>query len=89
MSDISRSLYTPLSTAASIAGGLLAGAVFGQIWKRVGEAEPPDPQDLKQPLSAVMIAAALQGVTWGIVRAAVQRAGAHGYRAVTAEPPPT
>ncbi|MCB0950943.1 MAG: DUF4235 domain-containing protein [Mycobacterium sp.] len=88
MSTISRSLYTPLSVATGIAGGLLASAVFKQLWKRIGDTGPPDPQDLKQPMSSVLIAATLQGLTWGLVRAAVQRASAHGYQAATDETPP-
>ena len=90
MSKIARSLYTPLSVATGVGGGLLAGAIFGQVWKRVGvnDAEPPDPKDLSQSVTTVIAAAAIQGLIVGIVRAAVQRAGAHGYQAVTHETPP-
>ncbi|MCV7130916.1 MULTISPECIES: DUF4235 domain-containing protein [Mycolicibacterium] len=90
MSRLARSLYTPLSVATGVGGGLLAGAIFGQIWKRIGEndAEPPDPKDLSHSTATVMTAAAIQGLIVGIVRATVQRAGAHGYRAVTHETPP-
>lgn len=91
MSKIARSLYTPLSVATGIGGGLLAGAIFGQIWQRVGEndAEPPDPKDLSQSMKTVIAAAAVQGLIVGIVRALVQRASAHGYQAVTHERPPS
>ena len=90
MSKIARSLYTPLSVATGVGGGLLAGAIFGQVWKRVGEndAEPPDPKDLSQSITTVITAAAVQGLIVGIVRAVLQRAGAHGYQAVAHEPPP-
>jgi Protein of unknown function (DUF4235) len=48
MSKTSKALYLPLSIATSVTGGLLAGAVFGQIWKRFSDQEPapPDPKDL-------------------------------------------
>lgn len=90
MSKIARSLYTPLSVATGVGGGLLAGAIFGQVWQRVGDndAEPPDPKDLSQSTAAVITAAAIQGLIVGIVRALVQRAGARGYQAVTHERPP-
>ncbi|MGP4054085.1 DUF4235 domain-containing protein [Mycobacterium sp. 4D054] len=91
MSKIARSLYTPLSVATGVGGGLLAGAIFGQVWKRVGDndPEPPDPKDLTQSTKTVITAAAIQGLIVGIVRAALQRAGARGYRAVTHEMPPS
>ena len=89
MSNVAKSLYIPLSTAASIGGGLLAGKIFSLLWKQVDDAEPPDPQNLRDPLPSVLFAAVLQGVTWGLVRATVQRAGAHSYRALTEETPPS
>lgn len=91
MSRIARSLYTPLSVATGVGGGLLAGAIFGQIWKRVGvdDPEPPDAKDLSQSMKTVIVAAAAQGLIAGVVRAVLQRAGAHGYQAVAHERPPS
>jgi len=90
MSRVARSLYTPLSVATGVGGGLLAGAIFGQVWKRIGDndAEPPDAKDLTQSMKTVIVAAAIQGLIVGLVRAMVQRAGAHGYHAMTHELPP-
>ena len=49
--------------------------------------EPPNPEDLDRSGREAIAAAALQGLVFGLVRAAVSRAGAHGYRAVTHESP--
>ncbi|MGE0219564.1 MAG: DUF4235 domain-containing protein [Mycolicibacterium sp.] len=89
MSRRTKMLYTPLSIATSVGGGLLASALFRQIWKRVDEPDqpPPDPKDLERSTAKALSAAALQGLVFGLVRAAVDRAGAHGYRAVTHESP--
>lgn len=38
MADARVIFYKPLALAASVGGGLLAGAVFGQVWKRLGKA---------------------------------------------------
>ena len=43
--------------------------------------------DLSRPGKEVLAAAALQGLIFGLVRAAVDRASAHGYRAVAHEDP--
>jgi hypothetical protein len=90
VSTFSKAMYKPLSIASSVAGGLLAGAVFNQIWKRIDDSneEPPDPKDLNRSGRAALSAAALQGLVFGLVRAAVDRAAARGYRAVARENPP-
>jgi hypothetical protein len=85
----SKGLYTSLSIATSVAGGLLAGEVFSQIWRRLGDTDqpPPDPKDLNRSTRAALTAAGLQGLVFGLVRAAVDRVGARGYQAVTHESP--
>jgi hypothetical protein len=89
MSTTSKALYKPLSIATSVAGGLLAGKVFTEIWQRVSpsDQEPPEPKDLTRSTREALIAAAVQGLIFGLVRAAVDRAGAKGYRALTHDDP--
>ncbi|MBV8927812.1 MAG: DUF4235 domain-containing protein [Mycobacteriaceae bacterium] len=91
MSAVSKAVYMPLQIATSVVGGLLAGALFTRVWKRIGDKnqEPPDAKDLDRSTTEALTAAALHGLVFGLVRAAVDRAGAHGYRAVTHENPPS
>lgn len=90
MSRKTKVLYQPLSLAASVGGGLLAGAVFNQLWKSFDRSDqpPPDPDDLSRSTKSTLAAAALQGLVFGVVRASVNRASAKGYRALTHEAPP-
>ena len=86
MNAVSKAMYKPMSLATSVLGGIAAGAVFGQIWKRISDDESaPDPKHLARTNTEVLVAAALQGLVFGLVKAAVERAGARGYRAVTHE----
>jgi hypothetical protein len=88
MSAVSKAMYKPLSIATGVLGGVVASAAFGQVWKRLGnDPKAPDPKDLKKSNTEVLVAAALQGLIFGLVRAAVDRAGARGYKAVTHEDP--
>lgn len=89
MSSVSKAFYKPLALATSVLGGILAGAVFKVVWQRVGtdDESAPDPKDLSRPVREVLVAAAVQGAVFGLVNAAVDRAGASGYRKLTHEEP--
>jgi len=86
MRAVNKVLYKPLSTAASVTGGLLAGAVFSRVWSRIGDGgDAPEASDLRHTTREVLLAAMVHGAVFGLVRAAVDRASAKGYRRVTGE----
>jgi hypothetical protein len=77
-------LYKPLGIAFGVLGGILAGTVFKQIWKRVaGEEDAPKATEDERSWGEVLPAAALQGATFALVKAAVDRGGAEGFRKLT------
>jgi len=87
-----RRLYGPLSIATSAVGAITAAEVFKRLWKRFDQTEPAplDAKALNKPAQSVLFAAALQGLTFGFIRALVDRIGARGYQALThAESAPT
>jgi hypothetical protein len=66
--------YEAVSLASGILGGVLATAVFTRIWRTVsGEDEAPEPTALDRDIREVLIAGALQGVVFGLVKAALGR----------------
>lgn len=79
-----RTLYKPLGLIVGVLGGLAANAVFTRVWARLsGEQQAPDATARDYSWREVLVAAALQGAIFGIVKAAVDRAGAAGYESLT------
>ena len=84
-----KAFYKPLSLVSSVVGGLLAGKIFTEIWQRINpsDEEPPEPQDLNRSTREAFVAAAVQGLIVGLVRAALARGQAKGFAALTDEDP--
>jgi hypothetical protein len=77
-------LYRPLGLGFSVAGGLVAGALFKQVWKlAAGEEDAPKATEEDRTWREVLLAAALQGAIFAVVKAAVDRGGAKGVRRLT------
>jgi Protein of unknown function (DUF4235) len=77
-------LYKPLGLVVSIVGGILASTVFKQVWKKAaGEEDAPDALQSEYGWREIMIAAALQGAIFGLVKAVLDRGAAQGFRRLT------
>jgi Protein of unknown function (DUF4235) len=77
-------LYTPLGVLFSVLGGIIAGAIFKQIWRRVaGEDDAPGARESEYGWKEFLPAAAAQGAVFGLVKAAVDRGGARGFEKLT------
>jgi hypothetical protein len=77
-------LYKPIGMLVSVAGGIAANAVFRRVWKRVtGDEQAPYATDRDHTWREVLLAAAAQGVIFGVVKAAIDRGGATGFSKIT------
>jgi len=76
-------LYRPVGIALGALSGAVASAAFKQVWKAISDEDAPDPGDEDRKLSEILLAAALQGVIFSVVRAAVDRGGAVVVRRIT------
>jgi hypothetical protein len=73
--------FRAVSLVLSVASGLLAGAVFRQVWKLLaGEEEAPEATDPDRTWKEILLAAALHGAVFAAVKAAVDRGAAQGAR---------
>ena len=76
--------YRPVGLLASLAAGSVASALFKQIWKRVAhEDDAPDALQSEYSLGKVLLAAAIQGAIFAVIKAAIDRGGARGFEKLT------
>jgi hypothetical protein len=79
-----RTLYRPLGLLFGVVGGVVASAIFAQIWKQLsGDDEAPDATDPDRDWHEVLLAAAIEGAVFGLVKAAIDRGGAKGWERLT------
>lgn len=80
----SKIVYKPVSLSLGIVSGLVAGAAFKQAWKVIAhDDDTPDALDEDRAWREVLIAAAVQGMIFAVVKAAVSRGGATATRRLT------
>ena len=80
----SKMAFELLSLASGLLGGALAGAVFTRLWRAVSGADKvPEPTELDRRIRDVLIVGAMQGAIFGLVKAALSRVTAQGYRQIT------
>ncbi|WP_330454820.1 MULTISPECIES: DUF4235 domain-containing protein [unclassified Streptomyces] len=76
--------YKPVGLVLGAAGGMLAGMAFKQVWKVIeGEGDAPDAMDEDRRWREILLAAAVQGAIFAVVKAAIERSGAVTTRRLT------
>ncbi|MYW00743.1 DUF4235 domain-containing protein [Streptomyces sp. SID3343] len=76
--------YRPIGLLAGMGAGVLAGKVFDRAWTAAtGQDEAPDPLDRDRGWGELLLAAAIEGAIFAVVRTAVDRAGAYGVQKST------
>jgi len=76
-------IYKPFGIVFGILSGFVAKKVFSAIWGIFDNEEPPKPTTRQTNWPKVLAAAAVQGMTFKVMRAAVDRAGAKGFNYFT------
>jgi Protein of unknown function (DUF4235) len=76
-------LYKPFGIIIGLIAGFLARQVFNQIWGHIDDREPPKPTTEEASWGQVLTAAAVQGLTFSVTKAAVDRSGAKAFQWLT------
>ncbi len=83
-------LYRPFALVLSTAGGLIAARVFREVWMRATphhRRQAPTPLESQYNVRQVLVAAAVQGAVFGVVKAGIDRAGARAFQQWTGDWP--
>ncbi len=76
-------IYRPFGIILGLAAGMLSKSVFNFIWSKIDDEEAPKATIREVSWAKVLTAAAVQGIVFQTVRAAVNRGGAKGFQYLT------
>jgi Protein of unknown function (DUF4235) len=80
--------YRLVTLAVSLLGGLLAGAIVKKAWQlTAGQDDVPEATDEDRSWAEVLLAAGLQGVVSGLIKAVLDRGAAVGAQRLTGQWP--
>jgi hypothetical protein len=81
-------MYKALGIVVGLLASMLAGAIFKKAWKFTpGPDEAPEATDERRGWGEILLAAAVQGVIFALIKAVFERVTAEGVRHVTGEWP--
>ena len=84
MSNGAKLAYRPIGLIGGILAGTLSGIVFKQVWKVVAKKDDaPGALQSEYSMTEVVVAAAIQGAIFAATKAAIDRAGARGFKQLT------
>ena len=76
-------IYRPFGIVLGLAAGMLSKKAFNFVWGKFDDEEAPKATQDETTWTKVLSAAAVQGIVFQTVRAAVNRGGAEGFRWLT------
>ncbi len=83
-------LYRPIGIASSVVGGILANVVFKKVWQQSAPGDHPDPPgalETGHALKEILLAAAVQGIIFSVVKTLIDRGGARAFQRWSGEWP--
>lgn len=76
--------YKPFTIISGLLAGAVANALFTRVWRKVGKGGPvPDPTDPLETWGRLALGAAIEGVTFALIKVAADRGAAIMFNRTT------
>ena len=75
--------YRAISSGVAVLGGIVATTIFHRIWRASANEEAPSATDPRRSWPEILIAAAIDGAIFAVVKAALDRSIATAARGLT------
>jgi hypothetical protein len=75
-------LFAPISIGAGLLAGLVAQKIFDRLWAVIDEEEPPEPDNREVPVAKLLLALAIQGAIFRLVKGLTDRGARKGFAAL-------
>jgi hypothetical protein len=76
-------LFAPISIGTGLLAGLIAQKVFERLWTLVDNEDPPEPDDREVPVAKLLVALAVEGAVFRLVKGLTDRGARKGFAALT------
>ncbi|MDQ4145481.1 MAG: DUF4235 domain-containing protein [Actinomycetota bacterium] len=80
---MARILFAPFSVVGGFLAGMAGRRLFAQVWSHLRGEEPPDPSHRRMRWSTLLLAAAVEGAIFRVVKNAFDRGTRHAFLNVT------
>jgi Protein of unknown function (DUF4235) len=76
-------LFAPFSIAAGLIAGSIAQKLFERLWALVDDEDPPEPDNREVPVAKLLVALAIEGAVFRLVKGLTDRGARKGFAALT------
>jgi hypothetical protein len=76
-------LFTPVGIGSGLLAGLVGRKLFGVIWARIDDEEPPKPEHRRVDRAKLALALAIEGALFALIRGLVDHGSRHAYLRLT------
>ena len=80
---MSKVLFLPVSVGSGLLAGLIGKRVFGLIWGRIDDQEPPKPEHRDVALGKLVVALVIEGALFTLIKGLVDHGSRRAFARVT------